>query len=63
MTPYLTRVAIAALQDGMTSLAWTTAALTRAKKLPKLAELLERKERRNLDDELRSALGMVVGKG
>ena len=42
LTPYLTRHAMAAMSDGRTMLAWMTACLSRASKLPKLDKLLSR---------------------
>lgn len=45
MTPYLTRAAIKGLIDGRTLIAWQTAALTRAKKFPKLEELLTKDDK------------------
>jgi hypothetical protein len=42
LTPYLTRHAITAMSDGRTMLAWMTACLSRASKLPKLDKLLSR---------------------
>ena len=42
LTPYLTRHAITAMSDGRAMLAWMTACLSRASKLPKLDKLLSR---------------------
>jgi hypothetical protein len=44
MTPYLTHKATQALADRMNTAAWVAAALTRAKKMPKLEELLTKKK-------------------
>lgn len=40
LTPYLVRHAMTAMSDGRTMLAWMTASLSRASKLPKLEKLL-----------------------
>lgn len=60
LTPYLTRKAIPALQDGRTTAAWMTAQLTRAKKIPKLAELTTKKtaprSRREMEGSLKDHL-------
>lgn len=45
LTPYLTRQAIPALVDKATTECWMTAALSRAKKVPKLNEMLSRSEK------------------
>lgn len=42
LTPYLARHAITAMSDGRTMLAWMTASLSRASKLPALDKLLSR---------------------
>jgi hypothetical protein len=47
LTPYLTRLAMGALHDGNTGRMWIQAALTRAKKLPKMEDLMGRKQNRN----------------
>ena len=43
LTPYLTRLAIGAISDGRNTQSWILANLTRARKLPKLDDLLNRK--------------------
>ena len=43
MTPYLTRIAMSALYDGRATQAWQVANLTRARKLPRLRELMQKK--------------------
>lgn len=59
LTPYLTRKAITALTDGRNTQAWTIAALTRAKKMPKLSEMTSKPNvaRENMEFELKKALG------
>lgn len=44
MTPYLTGQAVIAMNDETTTRIWTLAAMTRAKKLPKLDKLLSKTE-------------------
>ena len=44
MTPYLTRQAAAAISDGRTTQAWMMAALTRAKKMPRLESLVKKRK-------------------
>ena len=56
LTPYLTRKATPALQDGRTTAAWMTAQLTRAKKIPKLAELTTKKQVHRSQSEMEESL-------
>jgi hypothetical protein len=58
LTPYLTHKAITALTDGRNTQAWTIAALTRAKKMPKLADMTSKPTgaRENMENELKKAL-------
>ncbi len=60
LTPYLTRKAIAALTDGRNTQAWMIAALTRAKKMPKLNEMISKPKagNPNMEADLKKALGM-----
>jgi hypothetical protein len=61
LTPYLTKKAVPALSDGRNTLAWTTAALHRAKKIPRLHEMMAVKEERSkgeMESELKKALGL-----
>jgi hypothetical protein len=46
LTPYLTRLAMGALHDGSTGRMWILAALTRAKKLPRMEDMMSRKDNR-----------------
>lgn len=60
MTPYLTRAAIKGLIDGRTVLAWQTAALTRAKKMPKLEELLTKDDKPvDVESKIKSMLTSI----
>lgn len=53
MTPYLTGKAIPALIDGRNTFAWMQAALVRAKKMPKLESLMNRKTNENVHTKLK----------
>ncbi len=59
LTPYLTRKAVTALTDGRNTQAWMIAALTRAKKMPKLTEMISKPNvtRENMEADLKKALG------
>ena len=65
LTPYLTRQATAALRDKTVTQMWMTAALTRAKKLPELAKLLNKRQedKKDVAAKLKAALSGVKGKG
>lgn len=59
LTPFLCRHATSALADGRSYTAWLTAALTRAKKMPKLNDLLTNKpnrDRAGMEAGLKAAL-------
>jgi len=60
MTPYLVRVAMPALLDRDNTLAWTQAAMTRAKKLPKLEKLMSKKQTGQID--IKEKMKMIFGK-
>lgn len=63
MTPYLTGIAIGAVTDGRNTAAWINAALTRAKKMPPLEELLgKKKSKGDVGMRLKAALSGVKGK-
>jgi len=51
MTPYLVRVAMPALLDRDNTLAWTQAAMTRTKKLPKLEKLMSKKAKADIGEK------------
>ena len=61
MTPYLTRKAIVSLVDGQNTQAWMNATLARAKKIPKLEELLSKKSipKTELEDKMKNAFKMM----
>lgn len=64
MTPYLTRQAAAAISDGRTTQAWMTAALTRARNLPKLSSLLNKKpDRKAMEAGLKAAIKTATATG
>jgi len=58
MTPYLTMVAIEALKDRTTILAWRVAAYSRMKRLPKLESLLsaEPPSKEEVADKMKNVL-------
>jgi len=70
MTPYLTRLAIEALTDArvdeMQALAWQTANLMRARKLPSLKSLLAKKRpaasKRGKEMSLKAYMGTLAKK-
>ena len=66
LTPYLTGKAVVAMNDETTTRIWTLAAMTRAKKLPKLDKLLNKAKQEQKPDvsaRLKSALLGFKGKG
>ena len=64
MTPYMTRQAAAAIADGRTTQAWMTAALTRARRLPKLHTLLNNKpDRKSMEAGLKAAIKTAMARG
>jgi hypothetical protein len=63
MTPYLTGQAVIAMNDETTTRIWTLAAMTRAKKLPKLDKLLSKTKPEKKDmGGLKMALAGIIPK-
>lgn len=66
MTPYLSKLAIGAMNDETVTLMWTQASLMRMKTLPKLDKLLNKAKQEQKPDvsaRLKSALLGFKGKG
>ena len=61
LTPYQTRLAMSGLRDGRMSLAWTIAALSRHKKLPKLETLLTKTRKRDPMELMQTLKGFNRG--
>jgi hypothetical protein len=64
MTPYLTKLSIRALLDKNNTEAWTIAALTRAKKLPKLSEMMivDKPVNQDMEQSLKETLMNMGGR-
>ena len=64
LTPYLTRLAIEALTDARYTQAWIQANLIRAKAMPKLEELLDRKfAKTDMELRMKDALMRMGSRG